>query len=296
MKRAGNQFLSWTSMSRKWIAPMMTGVLITVGSVANGFAADYEVVDVTDGGTIKGVAVWQGEIPKVPPLKVMADLDTCGEKINSPVLQIDPKTKGLRFVLVYLEKVEKGKAPEPKYWLHMGLNEKDPYSRRCLFEEHVMPYVRTADMALINFDSILHNPHFFTEKHASIFNVAMPTPNREVDKKVTRAHGVGIRFQCDVHVHMNGYLAAFDHPYFAVTDSEGKFEITGVPPGKYKVIAWHEGYNITKFVSSRPSYDEPHVISKSIEVKPNGVVEERFEFPVREVEVEWKIAGGESDS
>ena len=279
---------------REWIPTLIMGVVFTLGLIGTAFA-EYQVIEVTNGGTIKGVATWKGEIPKVPPLKVFADMDTCGEKEDSPVLLIDPKTKGIRLVLVYLEDVQKGKAPEPKYWLHMGKSEKEPNSHVCRFEEHVFATVRTSDVALINFDAILHNPHFFTEKHASIFNVAMPTPNREIDKKILRARGVGIRFQCDVHVHMNAYLSSFEHPYFAVTDAEGKFEITGVPPGKYKLVAWHEGYNITKFVSSRPSYDEPHVITREIEVKPSQTLEEHFEFPVRQVEVEWKIAGGEHE-
>ncbi len=281
-----------TLVEQKWIGPIAVAAVLAFG-MGGAAWAEYQVVDVPDGGTIKGAAIWKGDIPKVPPLKVFADMDTCGEKVESPVLQINPKTKGLRNVIVYLEKVEKGKAPELKYWLRMGKSDQYPMTRVCLFEEHVFPIVRTSDVALINFDPILHNPHFFTENHASIFNVAMPTPNREIDKKILRAHGVGIRFQCDVHVHMNAYVAAFDHPYFAVTDTEGKFEITGVPPGKYTLVAWHEGYNIEKFISSRPTYDEPHIIKKQIEVTAKGTVEEHFQFPVREVEVEWKIAGGE---
>lgn len=258
--------------------------------------AEYQIIEVSDGATIKGVALWKGEIPKVPPLKVFADMDTCGEKVASPVLEINPTSKGIRNTLIYLEKVEKGKAPEGKYWLHMGKSEQDPRSKTCLFEEHIFPFVRSADVAVINFDPILHNPHFFNEKHASLFNLAMPTRNREIDKKILRANGVGLLLQCDVHVHMNAWMTALDHPYFAVTDEEGRFEITGVPPGKYTLVAWHEGYNIIKFNSSRPIYDDPHIIKKQIEVTAKGIVEDKFEFPVREVEVEWKIAGGDSDS
>ena len=62
--------------------------------------AEYEMIDVSDGGTIKGQAVWKGSIPKLPPLKVLADLDTCGTQVPSPALRVDPATNGLQDVLV----------------------------------------------------------------------------------------------------------------------------------------------------------------------------------------------------
>jgi len=253
--------------------------------------AEYQVIEVPDGGTIKGQTVWKGEIPKVPPLKVFADLDTCGPQVPSPALRIDPATSGIQQVLVYLERVERGKAAEPTYRLHMGKRDSDPASRLCQFHEQVFPFVRTSDVALINFEPILHNPHLFSEKHSSLFNIAMPTANREIATKIGRARGVGLRLQCDVHVHMNAWAAALDHPYFAVTDEQGQFEIGGIPPGTYTLIAWHGGYNIVSFTSSRPQYDDPHIIRQQIEVPSKAVVEHRFEFPVRPVEVEWTLAG-----
>lgn len=92
---------------------------------------------------------------------------------------------------------------------------------------------------------------------------------------------------------MNAWAAAFDHPYFAVTDSQGRFEISGIPPGSYTVVAWHSGYNIVKFNASRPVYDEPHVTRKTVTIAPRALVESQFEFPVRPVDVDWNIAGGE---
>jgi hypothetical protein len=266
------------------------GILLVI-SVPRAALAEYKVIDVENGGTIKGIATWQGEIPKVPPLKVLADMGVCGETVESQALEIDPSTKGLRFVLVYLDKVEKGKAPASQYWVHMGRGNRERPGRACLFQEHVFPFVRTQDVAVVNSDEILHNPHFYDDKRASLLNVAMPVPNREVRKKLLRAHGVGLRLVCDVHVHMNAWMAAFDHPYFAVTDEQGRFEITGVPAGSYTLVAWHEGYNVTTFVSSRPVYDEPHVRKTSVLVQPGETLDVLFEFPVRQVTVEWNIAG-----
>ena len=49
-----------------------------------------------------------------------------------------------------------------------------------------------------------------------------------------------IPFKCDVHGWMNAYVGVLDHPYFAVTDKDGKFDIKTLPPGTYTIEAWHE--------------------------------------------------------
>jgi carboxypeptidase family protein len=47
--------------------------------------------------------------------------------------------------------------------------------------------------------------------------------------------------KCDAgHSWMLAWIYAFDHPYFAVTDEKGSFRIDQIPPGTYKVTAWHE--------------------------------------------------------
>jgi hypothetical protein len=39
---------------------------------------------------------------------------------------------------------------------------------------------------------------------------------------------------------MHCYIGVVDHPYFAVTGPDGRFEWKNVPPGDYTVAVWHE--------------------------------------------------------
>lgn len=267
-------------LSVRYLAVCAISFLL-VGSMPVG-AEPYQVIDVRDGGTITGVATWKGDIPELPPIAIQINTDFCGEEVPSQALQVNPNNNGVRNVLVYLERVEKGKAPENTYWLKMV---------RCRFVHHVLPFVRSQVMTMVNLDTIWHNPHFFNGRNVSVLNIPMPVQNQEIAHKFLEFRGTHekgvMRLQCDVHSNMNAYWAGFDHPYFAVTDEDGRFEISGVPPGKYTLVAWHEGYKVLREENARPFYDRPHIHRQEIEVKPNESINLRFEFPVRKVTIEF---------
>jgi hypothetical protein len=66
---------------------------------------------------------------------------------------------------------------------------------------------------------------------------------------------------------MLAWLHAFEHPYHAVSDAEGRFQLTGIPPGQYVVRAWHEGFLVTGATESgRPVYSAPIVLSRPVTV------------------------------
>ncbi len=76
---------------------------------------------------------------------------------------------------------------------------------------------------------------------------------------------------CDTHVHMRGYLLALDHPHFALTDGDGGFRIGDVPPGRYRVTVWHEGWTIA---GREPNggfvWDAPRVLAREVVVPAAG--------------------------
>ena len=55
-----------------------------------------------------------------------------------------------------------------------------------------------------------------------------------------------IFIKCDVHPWMKSYVSVFDHPYFAITNDEGRYKIDDIPPGTYEVMAWQEKFKDKK--------------------------------------------------
>src|SRR6202166_1412730 len=71
--------------------------------------AAYEVVAVTNGGTIDGVVTLSGTVPTGAPIKVTKNQDYCGQSIPDPAYTVD-SSGGLANVIVYLKDIPKGKA------------------------------------------------------------------------------------------------------------------------------------------------------------------------------------------
>jgi hypothetical protein len=88
------------------------------------------------------------------------------------------------------------------------------------------------------------------------------------------------------HVWMNAEMMVASNPYYAVTDAEGNFELTDVPPGHYDLVVWHEGWRMigeaplydvmTQVRVKRPVFSAPVSWSKSVTVPPSQTVEVHF--------------------
>jgi plastocyanin len=108
----------------------------------------------------------------------------------------------------------------------------------CRYAPHVLGIQVGQTLEILSSDNTLHNVH------------AMPQQNREFNMAhqlagikhthVFSTKEVMIPFKCDVHKWMNAFVGVLDHPFYAVTAGNGRFELKGLPPGTYTVEAWHE--------------------------------------------------------
>jgi plastocyanin len=138
--------------------------------------------------------------------------------------------QGLRYAVVTLEGVAKGKAVEKE-----AQHELD--NVRCRFVPHVQTASVGQFVVLKNSDPILHTAHAYFTNGQPQFNVGL-YPGR-VSRKPLVTPGV-VKISCEVHPWMSAYIIVTDHPYHSVTDTYGEYLISEIPPGSYKVKLWHE--------------------------------------------------------
>lgn len=262
---------------------MVLGVSMIFGGEA---AAGYEAVEIENPGTITGRVALVGPLPKPKGynLTTLPDPIYCGRISDGKGWRLlQPFQTGpggvFRGVVVYLETVERGKpfADEPPRI----------EARDCRF----LPFVNLVrdrhQLTVVNLDPAMHDIQAYETSHLGprvLFNVPLPISQRYPHEAGLSAHfhkhyeGEPITstihmtkgrqvfvMQCGFHAYMESWALVQDHPYYTLTDENGRFELTGVPSGNYRIKIWHPYIR-----------DE---ITQSVAVAPKGTSEVSFSVP-----------------
>ena len=110
--------------------------------------------------------------------------------------------------------------------------------RKDVFTHRTFLVFKLVNLVNQNSDATLHNIHSMPKTNKE-FNFAMPKVVKTKKAKFDSAEDP-FYIKCDVHPWMKTWVLVSDHPYYAVTDSNGNYEIKGVPAGTYEVICWQE--------------------------------------------------------
>jgi plastocyanin len=105
------------------------------------------------------------------------------------------------------------------------------------FVPHVLAITTGTIVDFPNSDRIYHN--VFSLSKTRQFDLGRYAAGHSKPVRFDRA-GV-VRVFCEIHSHMNAFILVFSHPFYSLTDNDGRYRIDNVPPGAYNVIAWNEG-------------------------------------------------------
>lgn len=176
-------------------------------------------------GAIEGQVLFTG---KVPPAKKITTTD--GSVIDHSDLVVDPKTKGLRDVVAVLENApaQPGKAKNPPVVVDQ---------REMLFVPRMVAVQQGQAVRFENSDLCNHSVMASSTLAANQFNVFVSSNQPHEHVFEVQKHPVQIG--CSLHGWMRAWVYVVPHPWFAVSDVQGKFQIEAVPPGKYTLWLRH---------------------------------------------------------
>ncbi len=201
---------------------------------------------------VKGTVRFKGKPPPAELLDRSSEAACAATPAYSQEIVLG-KGNGLEGVHVRVKNGTAGKNHKPP--APATIRQKD-----CTYVPRVLGLMAGQELVIENQDGFMHNIHARIDKE-SYFNRSQPKGAPPLRQKDLGAAGQVLELGCDVHSWMKAYLPLTDHPFFAVTDRDGRFTIAGTPPGKTITLeAWH-----------------PVLGLKTIEVKPGATVE--FVFP-----------------
>ena len=218
-------------------------VVTVLGTASLALGADND----KDWGTLKGRIVWAGDkLPEPPELKVDKDQQHCLSKgkLLSEQWVVNKDNKGIRWVFVWLTPdPESGKKVLPIHPTLKDIKVKEVVIDQpcCRFEPHGLGMRQGQVLVAKNSSPITHNFKFGGHPLRNPGgNPAIPAKDQAKIDNLIADEKIPVICECSIHGWMKAYVRVFNHPYFAVTDANGNFEIKNAPAGNWRLKIWHE--------------------------------------------------------
>lgn len=210
---------------------------------AEGAAEGAGPVAVAGYGSVHGVVSIEGDVPAVKKLFTAGDASVkdsaicaAGDVVDE-ALVVNAANKGIANAVIFLEKAPAAIKPE------LVAPPKDPAvfdQKGCRFFPRVVAFRIGQPLMVLSDDPIPHNTHTDPKRNSTFNQTISPNDRKGVECRYTKPEATPVKVVCDYHAWMKAYHFPVDHPYFAVTDADGKFKIEGLPAGKHTFNVWHE--------------------------------------------------------
>ena len=189
-------------------------------------------IDQATVATVTGKVAFQGTKPKLA--RIMMDQDpVCVQKHSGAVFAEDGAVNDNGAVpnaFVYV------KAGAEKFTFAAPSESVELDQDGCVYKPHVMGVQVGQTLKILTKDATTHNIHPMPKDNRE-WNMSQAPNAAPLEQKFSRAE-IMIPVKCNQHPWMKAYIGVTKNPFFAVTGSDGKFSITGLPPGDYTLEVW----------------------------------------------------------
>lgn len=196
-----------------------------------------KTVDSATAATLTGRILYRDGKPRATRIRMAADA-VCTQQHQGPVYsqEVVLNDNGtLRYVFVYVKGSGLSEYSFPTPTEPVVLDQEG-----CIYKPHVVGVQTNQDVKILNSDPTTHNIHPVPRNNRE-WNTSMPPSAQPLVRSFPREEQM-IPVKCNVHPWMRSYVGVLSHPFFAVTGEDGSFEIAGLPPGEYTLVAWQEKF------------------------------------------------------
>jgi hypothetical protein len=199
---------------------------------------------------VKGQVVYPAgkAVPERKKLDVSQDKAHClkdGDILDESLI-VNPKNKGIKNVVVWLrpDNTDPKGSAIPKDKIHPDDAKRKPAEvvidqPCCMFKKRIT-LARVGDTIVVKNPAPVAHNFFWTSGNNGELNVTVAKESEYRMKDPLVAENTPVNYKCTIHPWMNGYVRIFDHPYYAVTDENGNFELKNAPAGKWRLMVWQE--------------------------------------------------------
>lgn len=216
-------------------------IYMSVGVGVPWLARAYDTMVVTNGAVVRGTVTFQGATPEPKEFELQRYPDRmfCGALSDGEGHRLLKEVHvgqrgGLKDVVVVVEGVQNGK---PLTFTHAQIE-----ANVCQFLPFVTVVSEGRLLTVTNRDPVSHDIQGYAYDQAGV-DIVLHRPSLKATGTTDVVHLVKGRkvftMQCGVHPFMQNWGYAIDNPYYAVTDQDGSFSIGDLPPGTYRLKAWH---------------------------------------------------------
>lgn len=200
-------------------------------AVISASTEPYRAVQVTGGAKLSGTVDFDGVIPRDSTITLPAENAGCGQTIT--VKSVENTGTRIGGAVVWITDIRSGK-PLPLQKRFELVNED------CQLSPQVQAVVTSGTLNVASEDVAMHLDRIINVGTGALEGIAPFNDNGEVvpfDRLLDKP--AQLEVICDLHPWSKAHILVIDHPYFAMTERSGSFTIDDVPPGTYRVKAWH---------------------------------------------------------
>lgn len=193
-------------------------------------------------GTVTGKVSLNGEAPASQKIDMAQDANCASKNPDAKTETVVAKDGSLQNVFVY---IKDGTTADNKkigdFTFDKPAGEAVLDQNGCRYVPHVLGMQTNQTLKVTNSDPTSHNINAQPDKKTGneAFNESQPGGAGPITKTFKRSE-ILVPVKCNQHPWMKAYIGVVKHPFFAVSKEDGTFELKGVPPGTYTVVAWHE--------------------------------------------------------